>query len=282
MLLKNNAASNIANYKGTTALMRAAQEGHYEISECLLSSKLTEVNRKNLEGMSALMLASQRGHAEIVLLLIKYGALVDEQTAQGSTALMLACKRGHMRSVEVLVAMGAEIHMRDKRSRSAKDIAQKRHHEKLFVWLDTQVQVRKVQEGRHHHRSRLIKDLRSAFLSERLHLNGISQGVQILIDAVGHVDATTNAFQTQESVLQEFLNPSTARLSASGLSFVGIDPQETVFKISRLLHNNEYAALLNAVRANNRFYIGDHSRQLVARMPAYDDWMWPNLFQRYV
>lgn len=47
------------------------------------------------------MLASQRGHAEMVMLLIKVGAAMDEQTAQGSTALMLACKRGHEKCAEV-------------------------------------------------------------------------------------------------------------------------------------------------------------------------------------
>ena len=61
--------------------MRASQEGHVSIAECLLSAN-ADVNRKNHEGMNALMLASQRGHHGIVHLLIQHGAIVDVQTAQ--------------------------------------------------------------------------------------------------------------------------------------------------------------------------------------------------------
>ena len=108
ILLRHQALADFANLKGTTALMRASQEGHTEISKLLLRAN-SDVNRKNHEGMNALMLASQRlatlyliffisychcfrGHASMVLLLINQGASMDDQTAQGSTALMLACK----------------------------------------------------------------------------------------------------------------------------------------------------------------------------------------------
>ena len=56
--------------------MRSSQEGHVEISKCLISADV-DVNRKNHEGMNALMLASQRGHADIVYLLVKAGAAMD-------------------------------------------------------------------------------------------------------------------------------------------------------------------------------------------------------------
>lgn len=81
LLLKHQAIADYANPKGTTALMRASQEGHVEITNVLLKAN-TDVNRKNLEGMNALMLASQRGHHEIVELLIAHGAITDVQTAQ--------------------------------------------------------------------------------------------------------------------------------------------------------------------------------------------------------
>jgi len=61
--------------------MRASQEGHVVISKLLLENN-ADVNRKNHEGMNALMLASQRGHADMVLVLIKAGASMDEQTSQ--------------------------------------------------------------------------------------------------------------------------------------------------------------------------------------------------------
>jgi ankyrin repeat protein len=142
--LKHSAFADFANSKGTTALMRASQEGHVEISDLLIRAHV-DVNRKNNEGMNALMLSSQRGHAEMTLLLIKAGASMDEQTTQGSTALMLACKRNHEKVVEVLVSMGCEVFMRDGRGRTAKDTALRRNHVSLLRWLDTQVQIERIQ-----------------------------------------------------------------------------------------------------------------------------------------
>lgn len=170
LLLKNGATADFANLKGTTALMRSSQEGHVEISRLLIESE-ADVNRKNHEGMNALMLASQRGHADTVLLLVKAGAVMDEQTSQGSTALMLACKRGHEKCVEVLVTMGAEIYCRDSRNRTARDTATRRNHTNLLYWLDTQVQVHRMQEYRRRQRSYLLMEMRNAYTQNRLRLH---------------------------------------------------------------------------------------------------------------
>src|SRR5262249_42357366 len=134
--------------------------------------------------MNALMLASQRGHAEIVFLLIKAGAAMDEQTAQGSTALMLACKRGHEKCAEVLVSMGAEIYMRDRRNRTARETALKRDHTNLLCWLDTQVQIRRIQELKHKQRSSLLHELRKAYLNDRLRLSPSETFLSSLFRAV--------------------------------------------------------------------------------------------------
>jgi uncharacterized protein len=79
--LKHGSEADFANPKGTTALMRASQEGYVEITKVLIEADC-DVNRKNLEGMNALMLASQRGHASVVVELIMAGASMDEQTTQ--------------------------------------------------------------------------------------------------------------------------------------------------------------------------------------------------------
>ena len=167
LLLQHNALSDFANIKGTTALMRASQEGHLDISKALINAD-ADVNKKNLEGMNALMLASQRGHANMALLLVKAGAAIDEQTSQGSTALMLACKRGHKDCVHVLVTMGSEVCMRDCRSRTARDTALRRNHSELLEFLDTQVQIRKIQELRRVLRQQLLLDLRSMLFKGKL------------------------------------------------------------------------------------------------------------------
>ena len=185
LLLQYKAASDFANSKGTTALMRSCQEGHVQISKCLIQADV-DVNRKNHEGMNALMLASQRGHSEIVFLLVKAGASMDEQTSQGSTALMLACKRGHEKCAEVLVAMGAEIFMRDRRLRTARDTATRRNHLALLRWLDTQVQVRQVQEARYRVRKKLLESLRIISDERKLKLSDIISCLQSLYITAKH------------------------------------------------------------------------------------------------
>lgn len=149
------------NLKGTTALMRASQEGHAEISRLLINAG-ADVNKKNYEGMNALMLASQRGHAAMVMLLIKSPCAMDEQTQQGSTALMLACKRGHDECVKVLVAMGAEIFIRDNRGRTARDTAMRRNHSHLLELLDTQAQIRLHRQFMRSERRQILNELRDA------------------------------------------------------------------------------------------------------------------------
>lgn len=168
LLLKHGSIADFANSKGTTALMRASQEGYANIVVTLLSAN-SEVNRKNHEGMNSLMLASQRGHDQVVLVLVKYGAAIDEQTSQGSTALMLACKRGHERVVEVLVACGAEIYMRDCRARSARDTALRRNHATLLTYLNTQIQVRCLQETAREERAALLRCMRADAIQSKLH-----------------------------------------------------------------------------------------------------------------
>jgi len=208
LLLRNNATADFANGKGTTALMRASQEGHVEISNCLIAADV-DVNRKNLEGMNALMLASQRGHSDMVLLLIKVGAAMDEQTAQGSTALMLACKRGHEKCAEVLVAMGAEIFMRDRRGRTAKDTATRRNHFRLLVWLDTQVQIARIQDFRHKQRTAYLMELRQASNKNCLQLASVEHSIASLVTAVQH-DINNCTTQRDRDVIAEFLKASQA------------------------------------------------------------------------
>lgn len=150
--------------------MRASQEGHVQISRLLIHAG-ADVNRKNNEGMNALMLASQRGHSDMALLLIKAGAGIDEKTQQGSTALMLACKRGNEKVVEVLVSMGAELYIRDSKQRCARDTAEKRRHLSLLRWLDTQVQIKKIQEYRSKQRLHQLQQLRMVYYLGKLRVN---------------------------------------------------------------------------------------------------------------
>lgn len=58
LLVKANALVDKANQKGTTALMRATQEGNEEVVGILVSAG-ADVSKRNNERMNALMLGSQ-------------------------------------------------------------------------------------------------------------------------------------------------------------------------------------------------------------------------------
>lgn len=279
MLLEEKANPHFANSKGTTALMRASQEGHVSITKALINAGV-DVNRRNLEGMNALMLASQRGHAEIVMILIEAGAAKDEQTAQGSTALMLACKRGHEKCAEVLVSMGAEIFMRDRRYRTARDTALRRNHTGLLVWLDTQVQVLKIQERHQQKRMEVIKEIRKAYLENKLKLCPMEEFVSELVTAVKDTTAVANGTMTfkltparqeqltkQDQLIKDFLQ------SAPHLPIQAKAPEKTLQTIRSVLAG-DYAA------AASRIPLYRNSSRPAVRVRDYADWMWPMVFQR--
>lgn len=279
MLLEEKANPHFANSKGTTALMRASQEGHVSITKALINAGV-DVNRRNLEGMNALMLASQRGHAEIVMILIEAGAAKDEQTAQGSTALMLACKRGHEKCAEVLVSMGAEIFMRDRRYRTARDTALRRNHTGLLVWLDTQVQVVKIQERHQQKRMEVIKEIRKAYLENKLKLCPMEEFVSELVTAVKDTTAVAKGTMTfkltparqeqltkQDQLIKDFLQ------SAPHLPIQAKAPEKTLQTIRAVLAG-DYAA------AASRIPVYRNSSRPAVRVRDYADWMWPMVFQR--
>lgn len=58
LLVKAHALVDKANQKGTTALMRATQEGNEEVVGILVSAG-ADVSKRNNERMNALMLGSQ-------------------------------------------------------------------------------------------------------------------------------------------------------------------------------------------------------------------------------
>lgn len=85
LLVKANALVDKANQKGTTALMRATQEGNEEVVRILVSAG-ADVSKRNNERMNALMLGSQ------VRPMTRRGAVSDDvcTTLRGGTRVRAA------------------------------------------------------------------------------------------------------------------------------------------------------------------------------------------------
>jgi hypothetical protein len=156
--------------------------------------------------MNALMLASQRGHHIVAMLLIKAGAVMDEQTAQGSTALMLACKRGHEEVVNVLVSMGAEIYMRDNRNRTAADTALRRSHTKLLKYLNTQTQTILYQKLLITERNQLLMEYKNARMNGHLVFN-INTAIALrLYGIIGIGELTASLYKNKFISMNDNIN----------------------------------------------------------------------------
>jgi len=276
LLLDSGALADASNQKGTTALMRACQEGHLKITEILIRASV-DVNKKNHEGMNALMLASQRGHAQIVWVLVKAGAVMDEQTQQGSTALMLACKRGHEKCAEVLVSLGAEIFMRDRRGRTARDTALRRSHTGLLCWLDTQMQVRKVEYDRARVRDADIANFRAVYQRQQ----GTSAGrkLNLFIPPIASIQAlsdaaTRNLFgvstEKDNRLCEEFLDRSCVMSIAAARS--------AQLTISTLQESLRLSHAYNDKISNIPVY--RNTLKFAKKPTGYAEWQWPFLFEK--
>mmetsp|Transcript_21278 Transcript_21278/g.31554 ORF Transcript_21278/g.31554 Transcript_21278/m.31554 type:complete len:881 (+) Transcript_21278:97-2739(+) len=142
--------------EGITALISAASEGHDEVVQLLVDSKLTDVNAKDKDGTNSLMAAAARGHNVVVEIILKAGAAVNEQNSDGHTALMFAYNgknqvetlweryaqyideeketedggtgpiiqealKNHTALVDLLLKNGADASLKDKEGHAAKD-----------------------------------------------------------------------------------------------------------------------------------------------------------------
>lgn len=98
---------------GTTALMRAAKDGHTELVKTLLAQPGIRINEKDPLGHTALMLAAIGGRTETVRLLLDAKADAGITDAQGETALHLAAYYGRTKTAQVLLEAGADANQRD-------------------------------------------------------------------------------------------------------------------------------------------------------------------------
>lgn len=84
-----------------TALMFAANRGHYEICEILALGKPSEVTIVNRRGNTALHFAASSGHVSIINMLAPLEARVRNEN--GDTALTHAILNGHVEAVRALI-----------------------------------------------------------------------------------------------------------------------------------------------------------------------------------
>jgi hypothetical protein len=80
--------------KDRTALIAAAESGHYNLCVLLLD-KGADIDARNIYCQSSLLLAARHGHQDIAALLLERGADADKEDMHYRTALTYAEQWGH-------------------------------------------------------------------------------------------------------------------------------------------------------------------------------------------
>ncbi|XP_071865780.1 protein fem-1 homolog CG6966 isoform X2 [Bombus fervidus] len=128
---------------GTTPLVIACRNGHYDVAEYLIEKCGANVNQPGLvmfdgemiERAPPLWCAAAAGHLVLVKLLVRNGAQVNATTKTLSTPLRAACFDGHFDIVRFLVGHGADIEMANRHGHTSLMIACYKSHLKIVKYL---------------------------------------------------------------------------------------------------------------------------------------------------
>jgi ankyrin repeat protein len=113
-LLQGGADVNQVDEKRFTALLRALQNNHEEISNILVARPELDVNAQGEGGANALISFVARQREPAVQDLLDRGANVNLPDSDGDTALNIAVQRGNVRIVELLLSKGADPNIKNK------------------------------------------------------------------------------------------------------------------------------------------------------------------------
>jgi hypothetical protein len=112
----NKVTNNNTNYKSTT-LINAIKNKHDICIKFLIESGVN-INKRDEFEYNALMIACQIGHLKSVILLLDYGAYVNDSNKYG-TPLIFASKNGHYDIVRYLIGRHANINDTDHNGNTA-------------------------------------------------------------------------------------------------------------------------------------------------------------------
>ncbi|KFY85966.1 hypothetical protein V500_07987 [Pseudogymnoascus sp. VKM F-4518 (FW-2643)] len=115
---------NLGGYKMLTPLHYAAENGHYDMTQLLLSKNADVSARDEVFGWTPLHLAAMSGHDTIARLLIDHGADIHATDSKiGWRPLHFAAMNGHHLIVQMLIDEVVDTHVKDKKGWTAYEFA---------------------------------------------------------------------------------------------------------------------------------------------------------------
>ncbi|KAL3106504.1 hypothetical protein niasHT_011888 [Heterodera trifolii] len=125
LLLSHGAIVAQTDFSGTRfALLGAATEARLEVCRLLVDEWAADVNQETIEGTTALIRASEEGHVDVVNFLIERGANLHHTDMDGYNSLMCAVRNVKTEMARHLVAIGARTDQIGTDGKTARDLAE--------------------------------------------------------------------------------------------------------------------------------------------------------------
>ena len=112
----------VERWRGQTALMWAAAEGHTAIVRTLVAHHAT-VDARSTAGFTPLLFAARAGHSDAIRELLAAGANANDTARDGTSALMLSTLNGRFSTASLLLERGASPNAPDVRGSALHAIA---------------------------------------------------------------------------------------------------------------------------------------------------------------
>nr|XP_014429644.1 ankyrin repeat and death domain-containing protein 1B isoform X5 [Pelodiscus sinensis] len=120
--------------KGKRPFLLAAEKGHVEMINSLISLKLF-TSEKDKEGNTALHLAAKNGHQKVLKVLLQKWEEKNELNQNGETPFYLAVEGGHEKCAKLLLEAGSDINISNKHNSNALHVAIQNGHTSLVTFL---------------------------------------------------------------------------------------------------------------------------------------------------
>jgi len=235
MLEQAGATMNVANNRGDTPLMIAADKTNRAGFQWLLERFPQDVNDAGGKGYNPLLHTAYDGHVDLVAKLLSVdGINVNAQTLAGNTALHLAALRGNEGVVRLLLAAGADVAILNNRNRSVLAMAQKSGNAPMVGYLQQKglVAVSGFSDESFYRSNEFVKEANALYLD-----GNMAQAAVLYKQGIAEYPTSTSAHVGLALSLWMDDKPEQAMISIK--TAISTDPEnaELYYKAGRIAYS---------------------------------------------